>query len=73
MLGLIEWIKNLTNRLIGLRDYRGLVRIIAEKVLFWTAVWCFTKECGLDLSDKYWATVKNGWGQPEMGVADRKW
>ena len=73
MLGLIEWIKNLTNPLIGLRDYRGLVRIFAENVLFWTAVWCFTKECGLDLFNKYWAMVKNGWGQPEMGVGDRKW
>ena len=73
MLGLIECIKNLTNPLIGLRDYRGLVRIIAKNVLFWIAACCFTKECGLDLSDKYWAMVKNGWGQPEMGVADQKW
>ena len=73
MLGLIECIKNLTNPLIGLRDYRGLVRIIAENVLFWTAVWCLTKECGLDLFNKYWAMVKHGRGQPEMGVAVRKW
>ena len=40
---------------------------------FWTAVWCFTKECGLDLFKDYRAMVKHGWGQPEMGVPDRKW
>ena len=73
MLGLNELIKNLTNPLIGLRDYRGLVRIIAENVLFWIAAWCFTKKCGLVLFNKYWAMVKNGWGHPEMGVTARKW
>ena len=56
------WISKFSPNMVD--DYRGLVRIIAEN---WIAAWCFTKECGLYLFNKYWAMVKHGWGQPEMG------